>query len=277
VKTRAFKVTHDEEGVDLLSFIADRLRSSRNRAKAVIDRRDVAVNEKRVWMARHSLHSGDSVVVCLRQARSETACRVPAILYRDDDCIVVSKPPGILSNGKGSAEEVLRGELGIPGLRSIHRLDRDTTGCLMLARTTAAFGAMVKEFKNKSVTKVYHAIARGRFPRKETTIKARIDGKSALTRIRLLDANQNASHLMINIQTGRTHQIRIHLAGTGHPVLGDRQYGMTPLSGNLLQIPRQMLHASSLQFTNPTTGKRTRIEDPLPKDFLSSMKRFKLK
>ena len=129
----------------------------------------------------------------------------------------------------------------------------------------------------RKVTKSYHAIAAGRIDRKTRRLDAPIDGHRAVTHVHCLDSNRGASHLLVRIETGRTHQIRKHLASTGHPVLGDRHYlPKTPQTPKSVRIGRQMLHASQLAFENPVTGRKVVVKAPLPHDFRACLKKYGL-
>lgn len=262
-------------GSTLQDFLARELGLSRNRAKALIDARSVLVNRRRVWMARHAVERGDVVEV------AEVApVRVPeaiGILLEDPDFLVAAKPAGILANGPDSAESRLRESRGEPTLRAAHRLDRDTSGCLLLARSDRAFERAVELFRSRKVNKSYRAIVTGQVSATPHDIAFPLDGSPARTRIRAISSNSEASYLDVSIESGRTHQIRRHLAMVGHPVLGDRQHGTRQeVSDRQMTVPRQMLHASFLSFTLPADGRAIRAHAPLPADFRACLTRFRL-
>lgn len=260
----------------LQDFLCAWLALSRNRAKALLDSRVVFVNGTRIWMARHALRNGDLVeVMATPPARGpgETV----GVLFENENFLVVNKPAGCLSNGPGSIEETLRRLRRDPGLQAAHRLDRDTTGCLLVARTTTAFEAVISCFREHRVSKTYHALVAGRVREDERRIETPLEGTPACTLLRVLDRSDSASHVAARIETGRTHQIRKHLAGIGHAVLGDKQYGTVALlAPELRQVERQMLHASRLGFVSPMDGSRVSAEAPLPADFRRWMKRLRL-
>jgi 23S rRNA pseudouridine1911/1915/1917 synthase len=281
-KSTVWRITGADAG-PLVRFLSDRLAVSSRKAKALLDERCVFVNRRRVWMARHPLGPGDvvEVITAPRAARAPTPTqpvRAPRVLVREDDYLVLDKPAGLLSNGPDSAETLARAASDAPALRAVHRLDRDTSGCLLMARSNAAFASAIPQFRRRRVLKVYHAIVAGRFPLSEQTIRSPLDGEPAATHVRRLDANDSASHLAVRIETGRTHQIRRHMARAGHPILGDRQYGTETLNDRrYLEVPRQMLHASELRFPHPAGDRVVEAVSPLPSDFRACLDRFGLR
>lgn len=278
METTKLTVGNGENGVFLQDFLAGRLDLSRNKAKQIIDSRTVFVNSRRIWMARHSLRSGDRVEFPdLETGYKPVSAAKATILFEDDDYMVVNKPAGILSNGKDSFEERLRKQLNIPSLRAIHRLDRDTSGCFLLAKNQKAFDSIIPLFQQHAVIKTYEAIAAGQVEPRTFTIDTPIDNQPATTHINVVTANRFASHLQISIETGRTHQIRKHLLSISHPVLGDKNYGTRlPASAKTITITRQMLHAVSIQFTHPVTGGHVHARANLPPDFISCLRNFRL-
>lgn len=273
---RRFTVAKDQAGRTLQDFLSTALGVSRNRAKALIDERLVFVNTRRIWMARHELRRGDRIEV-LQDSSRATPANASSVLFQDSDYIVADKPAGRLSNGDGSMEEELRNALALPELSAVHRLDRDTTGCLLFARRQDGFDKAVELFRNRRVLKLYHAIAAGRVPPATKTIETPVDGEAAATSLQILDSNRLASHLKLKIETGRTHQIRKHLESIGHPVLGDRAYGnWHKLAAELRVVPRQMLHAACIQFESPFSGAVIRAESPLPADFRACLRNLRL-
>jgi len=259
----------------LVDFISARQSCSLRKAKALLDERRVFVNERRVWMAKHALRAGDEVEIAGGGA-PKPASRTLPILTRDKDFLTINKPAGLLSNGPDSAETHLREQTGIPTLRAVHRLDRDTSGCLLFALHDKAFTRAVDRFKERGVVKVYHAIVAGAV-RRETTIRKMLDGREAITHIRPLAYTDEASHLQIKIDTGRTHQIRKHVAGLGHPVLGDRQY-MTGRMDDVRfrSIPRQMLHASHLRMTWTDDTPALDARAPFPADYKKTLQKLRV-
>ena len=291
-----------ENGKTLQDFLAVRCQLSRRAAKAIIDGRSVWVNRKCVWIAHHGLRTGDAVEVpratvsaARRQpgsdrsgahAQGETstkqgqslAVRHVRVLLETPDYVVADKPAGVLSCGDPkSVEMILRVQLKMPTLEAVHRLDRDTTGCLLLAKTHTAFTAAVEVFKTHGVKKVYHAIVAGRFPHAHETVNAPIDGKPAVSHVTREAASADASFLKVRIETGRTNQIRRHLSSIRFPIVGDRTFGLkTARDPRLMAVPRQMLHASGLELPDPMRRSKESIKahSPLPADFRQSLKIF---
>ena len=148
---------------------------------------------------------------------------------------------------------------------------------LMVARVAAAFNAAVTVFKTRRVLKVYHAICVGRIERRSSTIREAIDGEPAVTHLTTLASSRDATYLALRIETGRTHQIRRHLAGIRHPVIGDRQYGLkSAYDPRMQQIARQMLHATDIEMPHPLQPGNLRAHSPLPADFRRCLRLFGL-
>jgi 23S rRNA pseudouridine1911/1915/1917 synthase len=275
-RTTTFEVTAAERGLSLQDVLARRLHVSRNAAKRLLDARDVCVNRQRVWMAHHTLRAGDTVDVFVAE-RPPAAASIP-ILLDAGGYLIADKPPGLLSNGPGSVEERLQAQLGDSALRAAHRLDRDTSGCLLLARDAKALEAAVAVFRRGEVVKIYHAIVQGALAAGSMRVNQPIDGQHAVTLIRTLDANPRASHVQARLETGRTHQIRRHLATLGHPVVGDREY-FTRIRADKrdLSAPRQMLHAFRLELPGLLNGGSLRAQAPLPPDFRRCLAQYRLR
>jgi 23S rRNA pseudouridine1911/1915/1917 synthase len=237
----------------------------------------------------YELHGGESIEV---QPAAQTPLSAAAedlpidILYEDEDVIAVNKPAGVVVHaGAGvhsgtlvnrlvhhfSKLSTVGGELR-PGI--VHRLDKDTSGVLLVARTDAAHRALAGQFAGRRVEKIYLALVHGamkqdrgtintkitRDPVRRTRMTARLgEGRIAITDWEVLQRWPAFTLLRVRIGTGRTHQIRVHLASIGHPVAGDKLYGATgPAPG------RFFLHAHRISFTSPSTGERITVESPLP-------------
>ncbi|OJH38845.1 RNA pseudouridine synthase [Cystobacter ferrugineus] len=226
-----------------------------------------------------------------------------AVLREDKDLVVVDKAAGMVVHpGAGHASGTLVNALlhrvkdlsGVGGeLRPgiVHRLDKDTTGCLVVAKHEAALVALQKAFKTRTVEKTYLALVHGspkaaegrietlygRHPvhRQRFTGKVK-EGKPAITVYRVLESFEGAALVEVDLLTGRTHQIRVHLAELGHPLLGDALYGAGRKSKGQAgaaqeAVGRQALHAWKLSFPHPRTGKGVRVEAPLPPDFTAAL------
>ncbi len=191
--------------------------------------------------------------------------------------MVVDKPPGLLSNGPNSVESMLRQSGRYERIRAVHRLDKDTSGCLCLARHPAAFDRAVTWFGEDQVLKIYHALVWGAPAKASGRITVRIDGRPAITHWSVLAATADVALLQVRLDTGRTHQIRKHLSGAGFPILGDRTYftGRLP-DPRLRRVPRQMLHAHVLQAPFDDQSEQRRVTAPRPSDFKRALKAFGL-
>lgn len=277
----SFVVSRVESGQSLQVYLASKFALSKRAAKNLLDQKAVWVNRRCVWMAHHLLRQGDTVEVqaSVSKGREKASAATPKIrvLFEDEDYLIANKPSGVLSSGGGgSAVVLLRQQTEQPGLNAVHRLDRNTTGCLLLAKNDSALEAAIAIFKTRRVTKIYHAIVSGRFERMVSTVCDELDQARAVSHIRRESCSKDASFLKIRIETGRTHQIRRHMASLRHPVLGDREHGLkTARDPRLLTVPRQMLHASSLELPHPLKrGVVLKAHSPLPADFRRCLKLF---
>lgn len=294
----ALTVGRPDSGKPLIDYLAARFGLSRRAAKAIIDGRSVWVNRRCVWIAHHALKTGDVVEVPkglgglkgfngskgLKGSNGvkgpkgphETKAHV-RVLVELKDFVVADKPAGLLSNGgPGSVEAILREQLGEPNLQAVHRLDRDTSGCLLFARSYAAYLAAVEVFKTHRVRKEYRAIVAGKFPYVHQRIDAPLDGQPAVSHVLREVAGPDASFLKVRIDTGRTNQIRRHLASVRFPIVGDRTFGLKHARDpRLMAVPRQMLHAAALELPDPVVkGGTIKAHSPLPADFRATLKLF---
>lgn len=274
----------------LQDFLALKFSLSRRTAKAMIDGRSVWVNRKCVWIARFALRTGDLVEIpsqvvkgALKQSGGEDARRETKdvrhvrVLWSNESYLVCDKPAGVVScDDPKSVETILREQEKIPTLEAVHRLDRDTTGCLMFAKNHAAFLAAVEVFKTHKVSKVYHAVTTGSFKYAHQVIDSPIDGQPAVSKVTREGAGADASFLRIRIETGRTNQIRKHLASVRAPIVGDRVFGLkSARDPRLMKVPRQMLHASTLTLPDPLSPHdEISVHSPLPADFRATLKLF---
>lgn len=220
------------------------------------------------------------------------------ILYEDANVIVVDKPAGMVVHaGAGHHAGTLvnamlhhfgtlssvNGDLR-PGI--VHRLDKETSGVLAVARTDVAHQALAAQFQSRQVEKVYLAFVHGPVKRESRTITTPItrdpvrrtrmttklgSGRSAFTEYQVLEQFPVGTFLRVRIGTGRTHQIRVHLASIGHPILGDRLYGAPVRVPGLPPLSRFFLHAHRLRFLSPSTGEPITVESPLPPDLVNVM------
>ena len=254
-KTR-FEVTADDAGLRLDQVIPRHVEGlSRRKARAVIDLGGVFVDRARVKVAGRPLRAGQIVEVVIGNALDRPATTLePAIVHIDDHIIVVDKPAGLVTaptpeSDRGDLLDQLTRKFGEVYL--VHRLDMPTSGLLVFARTREANKWLGDLFKTHDVVREYRAIVVGEVTA-PLTIDREIGGKRAVTHVTPLEAMSGATLLSVRLETGRSHQIRIHLAGIGHPVLGDRQHG-----GELERLfqprPKRLaLHALVLGFAHPS-------------------------
>ena len=263
---------------------------SRARLQALIRAGEVQLQGKTV-RARERVRTGD--VVRLRIPPPQEIATKPEeipldIFFEDDALLVLNKPAGLVVHpGAGNQAHTLVNALlhhcpnlsGIGGKQRpgiVHRLDKETSGCLVVAKNDAAHQELARQFAGRQVTKIYLAIVAGTPRRPGGTIEAAIGrhpvqrkkmhvdlrrGRAAKTEYRVLQSLDGMSLVQCTLHSGRTHQIRVHLHHLGHPVIGDSLYGKK--SGS----PRQMLHAWKLGFTHPHTQEPMLFEAPIPEDF----------
>jgi 23S rRNA pseudouridine1911/1915/1917 synthase len=280
----------ETRGARLDQFLASQLPAlSRARLQALVKSGHITLNGQ---PARSSakIYAGDevSVVVPPPEPCETLAQDIPlAVLYEDEDLIVIDKPAGLVvhpavGNRDGTLVnallhhcEELSGIGGVERPGIVHRLDKETSGCLVAAKNDLAHQALSEQFAGREVTKIYLALATGGFRWRSGTVDAAIDrhkvnrqkmgvherGKPARTDWRVLLDLPCGALVECTLHTGRTHQIRVHLKHLGHPVLGDEIYGKRGA------FTRQMLHAWKLGFTHPRTGERMNFQSPIPPDF----------
>ncbi len=308
-EARRFTVAPADGGSRLDRFLSARAPDlSRTRLQSLIEAGRVAV-DGRMLKASHRLRVGETVTVEVPPPVELSLVPEPIpldVVYEDPALLVVNKPAGLVVHpGAGHATGTLVHALlshcgaalsGIGGVRRpgiVHRLDRGTSGLLVVAKTDRAHLALARQLKSRSVERRYLALVHGRVPRLEGQIEAAIGrdphdrlrmavrppglGREALTRYRVLErlgAPRPLSFLSVRLGTGRTHQIRVHLAHLGFPVVGDRTYrrrGTPPIDPELASrvqaLGGQALHAAVLGFSHPETGARLAFEAPLPPAF----------
>lgn len=219
------------------------------------------------------------------------------IVYDDDDIVVVDKPTGVAAHPSlGWEGPTVVGALAAAGFRVatsgaperqgvVHRLDVGTSGLMVVAKTETAYTALKRAFKERTVEKIYHAVVQGhpdplvgtvdapigRHPNHSWKFAVTPDGKPSVTHYKTLEAFRGASLLEIHLETGRTHQIRVHMAALRHPCVGDPLYGADPTLSAKLGLTRQWLHAHKLAFTHPATGEWVQFESPYPADFVHAL------
>lgn len=299
-------VGHEDEGDRLDRFLARAGGISRGEARRVLERGGVWVNGKRVKAASRALRQGQRVLLVLEEAgaRREKVQRAldrARILYEDKQLLAVDKPPFVaaqptLGSDRGDLVALASALLEMP-LGLVHRLDVETSGVTLLAKDKAAVRALTQAFRERAVVKRYLALvgSAGDLPeRGEIDLALSPDpgrpgrqrvsthgGLPAFTRYRVVGRGVAGTALVEALpETGRTHQIRVHLKALGAPLLGDRLYGgasrLALGGGEALVIPRVMLHAASLDLRHPFTLRALHIEAPLPEDVEVLVKRLSM-
>jgi len=270
----------------LVEFVATKLKISKKESKRLVDTRAVFVNGKRVWMGKHKLMIGDQVEVIQAEQRNSagetlannTASKVTPklnVIFQAGDALVIDKRAGIeCVNGAGHIEQSLRETW--PNARVVHRLDRDTSGCLLATTTEAAWEFFIAQFREQHIHKRYLAIFFGELRYNRTVVDAALDGKSAKTIFLKRAVAAGVTLCEIELLTGRTHQIRRHAQELGCSILGDRKYGPQAMSKSLRTVPRQLLHAWKLGFTPQLGLEKVEVTAEIPADFQAWQKRLRL-
>lgn len=312
----SIRVAADDDGVRLDRFVAARVDGmSRTRVQALNAAGAVLV-DGHTRSDSYALRAGETVDVEVPAAASATRTPVAqsiavTVIHEDDDIVVVDKPPGLVvhpahGNWDGTLVNALLGRgttlssLGSgdrPGV--VHRLDKDTSGVIVLAKTDRAYQSLAAQFKEKQTGKVYHAIVHGHVRSRSITVDEPIarhpvhrqrmavatrGGREARTDVLVVDTFHRFDYIRVSTHTGRTHQIRVHMAHVGNPLLGDSLYGgrRSRGEGNTSQtrtsfdrlmkiMPRHALHASQLTFTHPGSGTRLTFVSALPPDMRAAL------
>ncbi len=297
---RSLTVDSASDGCRLDVFAAEAAAITRSRAQGLIDKGLVTVNGIAA-PKRTKLKQGDTV--CITVPPAELIEAVPQnlpldIVYEDDSLLVVNKPQGMVvhpavGNPDGTLVNALmfhlQGRLSSingklrPGI--VHRIDKDTAGLLIVAKTDNAHVALADQIATHSFERRYEAVVRGTPKEESGTVDAPIgrhridrkrmavvaDGRNAVTHFRLLEKYKGFSHLRLRLETGRTHQIRVHMAHIGHPIAGDTVYGGPPLAG----LQGQCLVAKHIGFVHPITGQYLEFEAETPAFFAETLEHLK--
>jgi 23S rRNA pseudouridine1911/1915/1917 synthase len=223
------------------------------------------------------------------------------IVYEDADLVVVDKPAGVAAHPSvGWTGPTVVGALMAKGVRIstsgaaerqgiVQRLDVGTSGLMMVAKTEVAYSRLKQAFRDRAVHKIYHAVIQGhpdpvegtidapigRHPKAEFKFAVMNDGKPSITHYKLLEAFASASLVEVVLETGRTHQIRVHFSAFKHPLLGDTMYGADPTLASRMQSERQWLHAMRLSFLHPMTGEQVSFESHYTEDLAKTLERLK--
>ncbi|MBT9258576.1 MAG: RluA family pseudouridine synthase [Clostridiales bacterium] len=303
---REYEVTADEEGLRLDRFLAlkDDLSISRATAQKWILEGRVLINGME-GQRSDRLKSGDRVRLSIPEP--ETVDLPPQeipldIIYEDRDIIVINKQRGLVvhpaaGNASGTLVNALLAHCqDLPGINGVlrpgivHRIDKDTTGLLVVAKTDLAYAHLARQIRQHLVQRTYLALVKGHPPVEEGTIEAPIGrdlsdrkrmavrpgGKPAITRFKVKEAFPRHALLECRLETGRTHQIRVHLAYMGNPIVGDPVYAppaLRPGMPEALGLSGQALHAYRLEFRHPRTGEMVSFEAPLPEDMAAALEK----
>ena len=308
MRTENFTVEQSRPGGRLDVFLRGKFpAASRGALQRLIEQGHVRVNGKTV-KATHSPRAGEQIEIHWPEARPALAQPedMPLdILFEDKSLLVLNKPAGLVMHPAAGHEEhtlvnallhhcrdSLSGIGGIARPGIVHRLDKETSGCLVVAKNDGTHLALSKQFAERRVGKIYNAIVCGELARDSGEIRAAIarhpshrkrmtvrdddSGRAAHTNWRVLERLKAATFVEAQIHTGRTHQIRVHFQFLGHPLAGDETYGARP-NARLKELtnyaaPRVMLHSRELSFIHPRLEKEMSFESPLPADFRKALK-----
>ena len=301
--TRELTAATEHAGVRLDAFLSADGALTRSQAARLIAEGRVRVNGKPAAKSAR-LSGGETVTVDVPQLR-ETALSpqdIPLdVVYEDDDVIVVNKPTGLVVHpAPGHPDGTLVNALlhhcgdslsGIGGEKRpgiVHRIDRDTSGLIIAAKNDAAHLALSAQLKDHSLSRTYECLVTGNMKQDSGTVDAPIGrssadrkkmavvptGRRAVTHWEVVARYPGVTHLRCRLETGRTHQIRVHMAYIGHPILGDTVYGAKkPVPG----LTGQCLHATGLRFIHPRTGEPVELHCPLPPEFTAMLQKLQSK
>lgn len=296
MEIRTYVVPPREVGRRLDQFLVQSCDLSRAAVQRLIHQGRVRIGD-RPQKASYRVRPRDRIVVMLPPPEPSGIEPEPIpldLLYEDPDVLVVNKPPGLIVHpGAGRERGTLVNALlhhcpdltGIGGIQRpgiVHRLDKETSGCLVVAKTESAHQTLTRQFEHRQVKKTYLALVHGlvradqgkiTFPigrreheRKRMGVRTR-KGRETETTFRVIRSTRDCSLVEVTPTTGRTHQIRVHLAAIGHPVVGDKLYGGRRERKSRLKVAHQLLHAWKLGFTHPRTGVQVDSTAPPPRDF----------
>ena len=294
---KIFVVEEEDKGTRLDQYLVKQLDLTRTRVQNLIKENNIKVNNEKTKVA-YKIEPNDSVRVYIPEVVEkdiEAEDIKLDIVYQDGDIAIINKYSGMVvhpAHGHYSGTLVnailfqikdlsgINGEMR-PGI--VHRLDKDTSGLIIVAKNDKAHTKLTEMFKNKEIKKTYLAIVKVKVSKETGRIETNIGrdekdrkkmsvsrdekkGKLAITTYKVIDSNERYSLLDVNIETGRTHQIRVHMKHIGYPILGDIVYGRPDN-----KIMRQMLHAYKLEFKHPITSEEMVLEAQLPKDFVEAL------
>lgn len=299
-----FLIKEEKEAERIDKFLSEAIGDlSRSFLQKLLKEQQVMVNEKPV-KANYRLRTGDRIRVCVppcEELNIEPENIPLDILYEDEDLLVVNKPKGMVVHPSAghTSHTLVNGVLyhcqgnlsGINGVLRpgiVHRIDKDTTGALVICKNDLVHRELAEQLKEHTIKRRYRAIVLGNFKEEEGTVEGPIgrhpvdrkkmainykNGKDAVTHYRVLERFGNYSYIECRLETGRTHQIRVHMTSIGHPLLGDLVYA--PSQKNGFHLQGQTLHAQILGFYHPVQKKYMEFEAPLPDYFVKLLKNLR--
>jgi len=304
---RSILITEEFDGERVDSALAKILELSRSTVADLLNSGEVLQGKKPLSKSDR-LQPGDRLTVVMPAPFDPLELRPTPIeeleiVYDDDDVVVVNKPVGCAAHASpGWTGPTVVGALIARGYRIstsgpqerqgiVQRLDAGTSGLMLLAKNETSYNNMKNQFRNRTVKKVYHTLVQGHVDPSEGTIDAPIgrhpredyrfavvaDGKPSITHYSLIEYYSSASLLRVELETGRTHQIRVHFNALRHPLVGDLAYGADPVLAARLEIKRPWLHAIELTFNQPATDERITLTAPLPDDLKRALELLAVK
>jgi len=297
VSVRTYPVPDGLEGQRLDQALSRMLGISRTRAAELVDQALVTLDGELVPKSARVLADQTVTVEDPEAAPAARPAMDLPVLYADEDIIVVDKPVGMAAHaspgwdGPTVVDALAKAGYRIAEVGSeerygiVHRLDVGTSGVMVVAKSAPAYSALKRAFKTRQVHKVYHALVQGhpdpatgtvdapigRDPRHSHKFAVTAGGRPSITHYETLESHHYASLLEIRLETGRTHQIRVHMAALHHPCCGDRTYGADPTLSERLGLTRQWLHAVRLGFRHPGTGQQVEFGSPYPADLAAAL------
>lgn len=285
-KFQTFRITEEHQGLTVEQYLKSILQCPGRKIQKLTRAGGVRLNKRNAYLQK-KIKSGDILDVLVLEDQFFGVKPEPGsidILFEDPALIILYKPAGMLVHPAGQTTggtlanylaEYFRENGETITIRPLHRLDRDTTGCVVFAKDARTQSELEKQLQDGRLKRKYYAVVRGRIEPPSGSVDASIgphptlpnrravhdQGERALTHYNTIKTFENYSLLELTLETGRTHQIRVHLSSRGHPVLGDRMYGKRSSL-----IPRQALHARSVSFCHPMDGKLIEIQAPVPPD-----------
>jgi len=303
---RSLSVPDGLEGERVDAALARLFGLSRTKAADLATSGAVTVDQRAVGKSDR-LSAGAWLEVSLPDPPSSSGLQVIAdpvpgmtVIYDDDDLVVIDKPVGVAAHPSvGWTGPTVIGGLAAAGFRIstsgaeerrgvVHRLDVGTSGLMVVAKSEHAYTVLKRAFKERTVDKTYHALVQGlpdplngtidapigRHPNHDYKFAVVASGKASVTHYEVLEAFRSASLVEVHLETGRTHQIRVHFSALRHPCVGDLTYGADPALAKKLALQRQWLHAVGLAFQHPSTGERVSFTSPYPPDLQTALDRI---